>query len=141
VDAVDISWAGVRLTLDRAAEAGLSARVCGIVADVERPWLPQAPYEVILVSYFLYRPLFALIEQRLRPGGWLVYETFTVEQLANPRHRGSARSEFYLQPQELAEAFSGRLQVLFYDEGDHQGRQTAQLLARKPAEGAAAHHD
>jgi SAM-dependent methyltransferase len=135
VDAVDISWEGLRLALNRAAEAGVADRVNGIVADVERTWLPHSQYEVILVSYFLYRPLFSLIEQRLRPGGLLVYETFTVGELANPKHSGSGRPEFYLQSQELREAFSNRWEVLFYEEGDHHGRMTAQLLARKPGEG------
>lgn len=132
VDAVDISWQGLHLTRQRLESAGLSHRAQCIVADVERGWLPRRSYDVIVTTYFLCRPLFALIKKRLSPGGWLVYETFTVQQLEKPYHRGSSRQEFYLAPGELRAAFA-EFNILFYDEGDHQDRQTAQLLAQKPA--------
>ncbi|RMF01087.1 MAG: class I SAM-dependent methyltransferase [Chloroflexi bacterium] len=131
VDAVDISWQGLRLAQQRAATTGLSDRVRCIVGDVEHGWLPRQNYAVILVSYFLYRPLFPLIHERLLPGGWLIYETFTLTQLDQPYHPGSTREEFYLRPNELRHAFAG-LTVVTYHEGRHQDRFTAQLLARKP---------
>ena len=67
VDAVDISGQGLHLAQQRTIEAGLTpAQIRFIMADLERPWLPQRGYEVILVSFFLYRPLFPLIKERLR---------------------------------------------------------------------------
>jgi protein-L-isoaspartate O-methyltransferase len=133
VDAVDISGQGVHLAHQRAIEAGLtSAQIRFIVADLERPWLPQRGYEVILVSFFLYRPLFPLIKKHLRLGGWLVYETFTTAQALNSNHQ-TMRCDFLLEPQELKEVFAD-FEILFYDEADHAGRATAQLLARKVAD-------
>lgn len=131
VDAVDISWQGLSMTRDRVALAGLQDRVQCITADIERGWLPRRSYDVIVTTYFLYRPLFALIKNRLRPGGFLLYETFTLQQLKKPYHRGSGRHELYLRPGELRAAFA-EFTILFYDEGDHQDRATAQLLAQKP---------
>lgn len=131
VDSVDISWEGLRLAHRRSVEAGVAERILNIVANVERGWVPQRQYDVILVSFFLCRPLFSLIKIRLRPGGWLVYETFTVEQLSQPYHRSSGRRDFYLQPDELRSAFSDFV-IHFYDEGNHRNRITAQLLAQKP---------
>jgi protein-L-isoaspartate O-methyltransferase len=130
VDAVDISGQGMHLARQRTLEARLTpAQIRFIVADLERPWLPQRGYDVILVSFFLYRPLFPLIKERLRLGGWLVYETFTTTQELNSNHQ-AMRCDFLLEPQELKEVFAN-FEILFYDEADHAGRATAQLLARK----------
>lgn len=135
VDAVDISVRGVQLARRYATEAGLkSAQIRFVVADVEKLWLPAQQYAVVLVSYFLHRPLFELIKTRLQPGGWLVYETFTQEQLTQPYHQRPSKLEFYLKPQELREAFSD-FQIIYYDEGDHRGKLTAQLLAQKQGSG------
>jgi SAM-dependent methyltransferase len=131
VDAVDISLAGLQLAHYRFVEAGVAENIIKIVANVERGWIPHRRYDVILVSFFLSRPLFSLIKERLRPGGWVVYETFTVEQFSQSYHRGSSRRDFYLEPGELRSAFSD-FEIHFYDEGNHEDRLTAQMLAQKP---------
>lgn len=133
VDAVDISWQGLQLARQRASEAQLSpeAQVNFIVADLERPWLPRCHYDVVLVSFFLHRPLFPLIKERLLPGGRLIYETYTVEQKELSYAR-SMRRKFLLEHGELRRAFSD-FEILFYDEGNHNDKATAQLLAEKPA--------
>lgn len=133
VDAVDISLAGLQLAHRRSVEAGVAENIIEIVANVERGWIPHRQYDAILVSFFLCRPLFSMIKRRLRPGGWVVYETFTVKQLSQPYHRGSSRRDFYLKPGELQSAFSDFV-IHFYDEGNHEDRLTAQLLAQKPRE-------
>jgi SAM-dependent methyltransferase len=133
VDAVDISPAGLRLAHRRSDEAGVAENIIKIVANVERGWMPHRQYDVILVSFFLCRPLFSLMKSRLRPGGWIVYETFTVKQLSQFYYRGSGRRDFYLEPGELRSAFSDFV-IHFYDEGNHEDRLTAQLLAQKPGE-------
>jgi len=132
VDAVDISWQGLRLARQRAISAGVEpvGQVRLIVADIERPWLPHAQYELILISFFLHRPLFSLIKDRLQPGGWLAYETFTIGQKIGPNNR-PIRQELLLKPGELKAAFSD-FEILLYDEDEHNGKVTAQLLARKP---------
>ena len=132
VDAVDISGRGLRLARERAVAAGLTPgrQINLILADIERPWLPQADYDVILVSFFLHRPLFPLIRERLRPGGWLIYESFTIDQAAVPTDH-PIRPHFLLKRNELRSTFSD-LEILFYDEGGHNNKATAQLLAKKP---------
>jgi tellurite methyltransferase len=133
VDAVDISTQGLRLARARALAAGLTPgeQIRFIVADIERPWLPHRVYEVILVSFFLCRPLFPLIKERLGPGGWLVYETFTAEQAIMSSGQPQRR-QLLLKTDELKNAFSD-FEILFYDEGEHNQKVTAQLLARKPS--------
>ena len=136
VDAVDISWQGLQLARQRAGQARIKPdAVQFIVADLELPWLPERAYDVILVSFFLYRPLFPLIKARLKPGGYLLYET-RVEAIGDDSP-SNQRNSFWLQPRELLDAFS-EFDVVRYDEGHRRrpdGRQsgvTAQLLAKKP---------
>ena len=135
MDAIDISWQGLQLIRQRALEARFSPQqIRFILADIEYTWPLRCQYDVILVSFFLHRPLFPIIKSCLLPGGWLIYETFTVEQLNQPDRPRLARSDFYLKSGELQNAFSD-FEILFYNEGDHKGRATAQLLAQKPATG------
>jgi SAM-dependent methyltransferase len=131
VDAVDISGQGLKLARERALVAALTpGQVHLILADIERPWLPHAGYDVILVSFFLHRPLFPLIRARLRPGGWLIYESFTIDQAAALTDH-PIRPDFLLKRNELKNTFSD-FEILFYDEGGHNNKATAQLLAQKP---------
>jgi tellurite methyltransferase len=131
VDAVDISAQAFLLARRRMDAASLTeAYIQFIIGDIERPWLPCAQYDVALVSFFLHRPLFPLIRKRLRPGGWLVYESFTVLQEIAPNNQ-PIRPHFMLKPDELRAAFSD-FDILLYDEGLHNGKETARLLARKP---------
>lgn len=132
VDAVDISGQGLKLAQERALAAALTPgrQLRFILADIERPWLPHSSYDVILVSFFLHRPLFPLIKARLRPGGCLIYESFTIDQAAAPTDQ-PIRPDFLLKRNELRNTFSD-FEILFYDEGGHHNKATAQLLAQKP---------
>ncbi|MEW5958695.1 MAG: class I SAM-dependent methyltransferase [Chloroflexota bacterium] len=133
VDAVDISVQGLQLARRRALAAGLESgrHIRFMAADLERPWLPAGQYDVILVSFFLHRPLFPLLKACLSPGGWLAYETFTTNQKITPNNQ-PIRRELLLRPGELRQAFSD-LEILSYTEDEHNDRATARLLARKPA--------
>jgi SAM-dependent methyltransferase len=137
VDAVDISWQGLHLGRQRALALGLpAAQIRFIVADVERSWLPLGSYDLILVSRFLYRPLFPLIKDRLGPGGWLMYETFLAEPKAQSQSCGSMSEHYLLKPDELRLAFAD-LEIIHYREiayhsqEDYHQRASAQLVARK----------
>jgi len=129
VDAVDISWHGLRRAVQLAARHQVTIQP--IVMDLGRAWLPQRGYDVIVNSFFLLRELLPAIRQALKPGGWLVFETFTVAQYALTPHRFRTR-EHLLQPGELRRLFDDFL-VLSYWEGTESERATARLLARKPA--------
>lgn len=96
------------------------------------PDLGEGRLGAVVVSRFLYRPLFPVIERALAPGGLLLYETFTRAQRA--LGWGPSRDAFLLAPGELARAFPG-LETLEYEEGpsrDERPAETARLLARRP---------
>jgi tellurite methyltransferase len=96
------------------------------VADLERESLPEGPYELVCLLFFIRRPLLARLPDLLAPGGIVVIEAFT------PTHRdrtGRPRSrEHTLSQQEAAELLPG-LEIRRADEGDHEGRHTLRLVA------------
>jgi SAM-dependent methyltransferase len=116
-----------------------------VLADIENgpwPWQPpqQHAFDAVVVTNYLWRPLFATIRASLAAGGVLIFETFADGQ----QHIGRpARAEFLLQPGELLQAFAG-LRVVAYEDGfiplpvpgrcvqrlvGVQGRSAAQALA------------
>ncbi|MBI4402002.1 MAG: dihydroneopterin aldolase [Nitrospirae bacterium] len=117
----------------------LTMRYVDLEADPNvLPEFPKERYDVILVFFYLYRPLFPALLQALRPGGVLVYETFLIDN--HLRHQHPRRKEFCLAHNELLRLTAG-LRVLHYEEGEHHtawdgahGSEpafTARLLARK----------
>ncbi len=87
-------------------------------------------FDAIMVFNYLHRPLFAQIREAIRPGGLLIYETFTVNQKQFGRPNNL---DFLLQLGELAQEFSG-WEILQEFEGVlfDPDRAVAQLVARKP---------
>jgi dihydroneopterin aldolase len=100
----------------------------------DRQEFSKNTYDVIVVFFYLYRPLFPWLIDALRPNGVLIYETFTIDNYF--RHHHPRRWEFCLAQNELLRLTSD-LRVLSYDEGEHDGGHgfgpafTAQLVAKK----------
>lgn len=83
VDAIDISPVGLRLAADLADRIGIA--VNWIAADLDDFTPPVETYDLICVFRFLdRRRLPRLIENALRPGGLLIYETFAAAHLVRP---------------------------------------------------------
>lgn len=108
--------------------------------DLEPEGAPPPPlgteqYDVILVFFYLYRPLFPNLVAALKPGGMLVYETFSIDN--HLIHHHPQRREFCLEHNELLTLVPG-LRILYFHEGEHPGKTpgesifTARLLAQKP---------
>ena len=114
---------------------GISSRVLDLEQPAQEPNLGHETYDVILVFFYLNRPLFPSLIDALKPGGVLLYETFTVDNHIQRQH--PKRREFCLAHSELL-ALTPGLRILHYDEGPHEGTSglesayTAQLAAQKP---------
>lgn len=94
---------GHRVTgIDRDAVALASAQSHGtvIAADIEHgPWpLAGQTFDAVVVTNYLWRPLWPQILSSVKPGGVLIYETFAHGQARVGR---PSRPEFLLQPGEL----------------------------------------
>ena len=112
---VDISQAA----LDAIADLVRSGQAQAIVADIENsPWplmdgANPRPFAAVVVTNYLWRPLFPTFLASLAPGGVLIYETFAAgnETVGKP-----SRADFLLQAGELLGVCKG-LRVVAYEEG------------------------
>jgi SAM-dependent methyltransferase len=84
-------------------------------------------YDLITVFYFLRRELFPAIVRALKPGGTLIYRTYTLDRMKVPG--GPSDPKYLLQPNELLHAFRG-MRALRYHEMV-AGKAAAELVARK----------
>lgn len=126
---------------DLATETRTETRTEIIEADIENgaPW-PFAGREFagIVVTNYLYRPLFPTLTASLAHGGVLIYETFAQgnERFGKPRN-----PDHLLRPGELLDAVRGTLQVVAYEFGTVREPRPAalgRLCAVKPANADAA---
>jgi SAM-dependent methyltransferase len=87
-----------------------------VQADLENaPWpLPGRRFGVVVVTNYLWRPLFPMILDAVDEGGMLLYETFA---LGNEAYGRPTNPDFLLQPGELLDAVRGRLQIVAYEHG------------------------
>ena len=127
-----LAGAGHRVTaVDRDPEllAPLGALARTVVADLESaPWpLPGEAFDAVVVTNYLWRPLFPALLAAVAPGGLLIYETFALAQAKIGRPR---RPEFLLRPGDLLELLrpaspgadagpsaSGAWHVIAFEEG------------------------
>jgi SAM-dependent methyltransferase len=89
-------------------------------------------FSAVMVFNYLHRSLFEQIKQATIPGGFVIYETFTVDQ---PQFGRPKNPHFLLKPNELMEVFSD-WKVIHSFEGiiDNEGskKAIAQIVAQKP---------
>ena len=128
VTALDFSSVALAKTQLLATQRGVSIE-CRQV-DLESPGveLGREAYDLICGFFFLHRPLFPALREALRPGGLLVYKTYTVDQLrypGRPRHR-----MHLLEHNELLRLLDG-FRVLKYEE-KWTPAGTAAIVAQKP---------
>lgn len=128
VDAVDVSPVGLSLAQQQANENHVS--VNWIAADLDEFSPEIGAYDLVLVFRFLERArLPGIIERALKPGGRLLYETFTTAHLARSDSH-MKNPDFALSPGELPTLFSA-CAVCEYSECSLPDRDVARLLARK----------
>lgn len=92
-------------------------------------------FTAIMVFRYLHRPLFEQMKAAIKPGGMIIYETFTQQQAQFGRPKNP---DFLLKPAELTELFEG-WQILHIFEGVVNASQNciakqaiAQIVAVKP---------
>ena len=134
VDGVDVRPEVVEAARTRSRQLGAPIRA--VVGNVEDGSyiIPIETYDVIVVFHYLHRPLFRDIRDGLKPGGVVVYQTYTTEQ---PRFGKPTNPAHLLKPGELQEAFED-FEILRYEEGiepataHHPPQAVASIVARKP---------
>lgn len=118
-----MKWLSARghtvLGLDRSVEALQLAQAHGqtLQADIENgPWpLSGQTFGAVVVTNYLWRPLWPQITASVAPGGVLLYETFAQgnETVGKP-----SRPDFLLRPGELLQVCAdAELRVVAYEDG------------------------
>ena len=132
VDAWDISAVAIEQLKDAAHRQRLAvnARIVDITPDV----FPDNHYDLILNCHYLDRSLTTAITSALKPGGLVMFQTFTANKLADI---GPSRQDYLLQPDELLSMFKDFETESYCDESQNVDRNDplcgrAYLVARKP---------
>ncbi|HEX5410984.1 MAG TPA: class I SAM-dependent methyltransferase [Terriglobia bacterium] len=126
--AIGVDRSTEALKSGREAAARLNLNVSFVQADLTRFVLPPNAFCAVICFNYRDRSLYPSIRASLRPGGLLIYETYTLE------HRKCGRkplnSAFLLERSELLGVF-GDWEIIYYREV-WVGGGAASLVARKP---------
>jgi SAM-dependent methyltransferase len=104
--------------VDRDADALASLHGVGetVLADIENGAWPFGgrTFDAVVVTNYLWRPLFPALLAAVAPGGVLLHETFAQgnETVGKP-----SRPDFLLAPGELLRAYGAELRVVAYEDG------------------------
>ena len=128
VTAIDVSPVGLRLAVETAARWGV--RVHWVAADLDTYPLPREHFDVATCFYYLDRnQLPGRIGQSLRPGGVLLFETYTLDQLRVPGNH-LTNPVHMLRPGELLTMFPS-LRVRHYRDVVLPDRAIASLVGER----------
>jgi len=121
VTLADVSDVARHTSASRAGRRGRSNHSITVRTDLEAEPLPAGPWDLVLCTYFLHRPLFAAFPSALAPGGWLLFAPRDPEKSGGarpPRPRPRPRDG------ELGSLVRGldvvRLDEGWFEEGRHE---------------------
>ncbi len=126
---IDIS--SVALEEARKSAEEKSLKVNWQQADLDAIELPALRYNVVLNFNYLQRSLLPQIKRTLKPGGWVIFETYLIDQqtIGQPKN-----PDYLFLHNELLDFFR-EFRVLYYREGKFpqsgEGAFRARLLAEK----------
>jgi SAM-dependent methyltransferase len=131
---VKAGWQVTGVDRDTTATAPLQSLAKIVAADIETgPWpLAEQQFDLVVVCNYLWRPLFEDIRGAVKPGGWLIWETFADGQQAIGR---PSRPDFLLQRGELLRVCSDWRIVAYEDlfDGEVNARFVQRVAAIRPA--------
>lgn len=135
---------GCRVTgVDRNAAAleGLATVAETVLADIEQQAWPAAlqgrRFDAVIVTNYLWRPLWPVLLANVAEGGVFIHETFA---LGNETVGRPANPDFLLRPGELLDVTRGVLRTVAYEDGfiEAPARYVQRIAAVREAKGAAA---
>jgi tellurite methyltransferase len=125
VTLIDISETGVELARQNAGL--LAPHIQFVVNDLTQFRAAQTQFDLVVGFFYLEREIFPEIVKAVRPGGLVVYKTYTVEQLKLPG--GPEEPAHLLQPGELLRLVDG-LRILHYRETVAE-KATAEVVGKR----------
>jgi 2-polyprenyl-3-methyl-5-hydroxy-6-metoxy-1,4-benzoquinol methylase len=108
---IDISPVGLAMAHRASQEKSLA--IDWQEADLERVELPKGDYDLVVNLNYLQRSLLPQIKKTLKPGGWVIFETYLIDQskIGHP-----ISPDYLLLQNELLDVFRD-FRVLYYREG------------------------
>ena len=125
VTLTDISEVAVEQA--RQSAGALASHIHFVVDDLTQFRASQSQFDLVMGFFYLERGIFPEIVKAVRPGGLLVYKTYTAKQLT--LEGGPKDPAHLLEAGELLELVKG-LQVLHYREA-MAAKATAEVVAKK----------
>jgi len=127
----DKSATALKVVEQRLTEGDLPGRIWQL--DLEQPGVNLFStdcFSAVIGFRYLHRPLFPELRKAIKPGGLVIYETFTI---GNRRFGRPDNPDFLLRPGELETMFQD-WEIIDHFEGSLKtpDRSVAQIVARKP---------
>lgn len=128
----DKSTTALKVVEQRLIEGDLPGRIWRI--DLEQPGVNPFSnncFNAVIGFRYLHRPLFPALRNAIKPGGLVIYQTFTI---GNRKFGRPVNPDFLLRPGELKTMFQD-WEIIDQFEGrlKNPDRAVAQIVARKPA--------
>jgi 2-polyprenyl-3-methyl-5-hydroxy-6-metoxy-1,4-benzoquinol methylase len=101
VDGIEINRESIAICREQASQLNLRLNI--IESDLEKTELGVDCYDLVICFFYLQRSLFPQIRAAIRPCGYVVYETFLIDQ--HIRYGSPRRKEFCLDHNELLHLF------------------------------------
>jgi SAM-dependent methyltransferase len=127
VTLADISESGIERARGLAKRYGVT--IDFLLGDARDLDFGREQFDLVMVFFYLERDILPMLGAALRPGGLILYKTYTHEH-EKFASRGLSHPMYFLDDNELLRAFPG-FRVLYYRESVHE-RGIAELVARKP---------
>ena len=115
VDAIDLSDVAIERLRMAASSEGVSDNVHLVLADVEAHPFEVDTYDLVVCFRFLSRTTVAKMHTALKPGGVLLYQTFTTNLW---RLRPERSEDHLLEPGELPALFSDLVELYFHEDSE-----------------------
>ncbi len=125
VTLIDISEAGVELARQKAGP--LAPHIHLVVDDLTHFRTSQNQFDLVMAFYYLDRAVFPELLRALRPGGLLLYKTYTLAQLK--LGRGPSDASRLLEPGELSRLAADS--CILWERETVSEKATAEIVARK----------
>lgn len=129
VHALDISDVAIDDIKSQAKQQQLliHTHVCDLTKLSILP-LQKNSFDLVVITYYLDRSIYPLVKELIKDNGFFFMETFYLTENNEANH---VSDQYKLYPNELLTEFKD-WHVLFFEEDEHEGRQTILASKREP---------
>lgn len=128
VTGIDISSVAIKKARKLAKENKVKIKT--IVGTLTKYKIAPESFDAVICFYYVDKELNKKITSWIKPGGILIYEAHTTEQLKNMKNSKNENRNYYLKPQELLKMFPG-FTILKFEEPLHEEEFTSSIILKK----------